>query len=70
MTEIMAITTEFFFAHSVAICITLGVLFVLSSILFLKTLNKNRKNKRVESKNSNTPEIDELEKMYLDSLKN
>ena len=69
MTEIMAIITDFFFAHSVAICVVLGVLLVLSSILFLKTLNKNRKNKRVESKNSDKPELDELEKMYLDSLK-
>lgn len=70
MTEIMAITTEFFFAHSVAICVVLGVLLILSSSLFLKTLNKNRKNKRAESKNSDKPEIDALEKMYLDSLKN
>lgn len=70
MTEIMAITTEFFFAHSVAICVVLGVLFVFSSILFLKTLNKRSKAKKsIEAQKAN-PELDALEKMYLDSLKN
>lgn len=68
MTEFMATITDFFFAHSVAICVILGILLVLSSVLFLKVMSK-RKKKVSESKYSNNPEIDELEKMYLDSLK-
>lgn len=68
MTEIMTMATEFFLTHSVAICVVLSILLVLSSVLFLKVMSK-RKKKVSESKYSNNPEIDELEKIYLDSLK-
>lgn len=64
MTEIMTMATEFFFAHSVIICVALGVLLVLSSAIFLTVLNK-RKQKTVEAKDKDKPELDALEKLYL-----
>lgn len=70
MNEIMAMATEFFLAHTVAICVVLGVLLILSSSLFLKTLNKRSKAKKSIEAQKAKPELDPLEKMYLDSLNN
>lgn len=67
MTEFMTIATEFFFAHSVAICVALGALLILSTTVFLKVMSKHKK---LVAEKKNEPEMHELEKMYLDSLKN
>lgn len=67
MTEIMAVLTGFFFAHSVAICVVLGVLLVVSTIVFLKVMSKHKK---LIAEKKNDPKLHELEKMYLESFKN
>lgn len=67
MTEIMTMATEFFLAHSVAICVVLGVLLILSTTLFMKVMSKQKK---LVAEKKNEPEMHELEKMYLESIKN
>ena len=67
MTEIMTMATEFFFTHSVAICVVLGVLLILSTTLFMKVMSKQKK---LVAEKKNEPEMHELEKMYLESIKN
>lgn len=67
MTEIMTMATEFFLTHSVAICVVLGVLLILSTTLFMKVMSKQKK---LVAEKKNEPEMHELEKMYLESIKN
>lgn len=67
MTEIMTMATEFFLTHSVAICVVLGVLLIVSTTVFLKVMSKQKK---LVAEKKNEPEMHELEKMYLESFKN
>jgi len=68
MSEFISMFIDFLSNHIVAVAVIIGLLLIVSGMFFSKVLSK-RKQAKKSNDYDDVPHMDELEKMYMNSLK-